>query len=75
MPTTVRLRGDLESRIKRLAAQTGRSQSFYINEMIEREIDRTEWEYSIVSDVEAIRSGAMKTVSHDEMKTELGLDD
>lgn len=42
MPTTIRLKGDIEARIKRLAEQTGRPQSFYINQMIEREIDRIE---------------------------------
>ncbi len=74
MPTTVRLKGDLESRIKRLAEQTGRSQSFYINQMIEREIDRIEWEYSILRDVEAYRKGQRETVSHDALKADLGLD-
>ncbi len=75
MPTTVRLKDDIEARIKRLAVQTGRPQSFYINQMIEREIDRVEWEYSILSDVEAHRAGQLETVSNDELKAELGLDD
>lgn len=75
MPTTIRLRDDIEARIKRLAEETGRSQSFYINQMIESEIDRIEWEYSILRDVEAHRAGRLETVSHEEMKAEFGLDD
>lgn len=75
MPTTIRLKDDLESRIRRLAEQTGRPQSFYINQMIEREIDQIEWEYSILRDVEAHRAGNLDTVSHDEVKSQLALDD
>lgn len=75
MPTTVRLKSDIEARIKRLAEDTGRSQSFYINQMIENEIDRIEWEYSILRDVEAHRAGRLETVSNDELKADLGLAD
>lgn len=75
MPTTIRLKDGLEDRIKKLAEQTGRPQSFYINQMIERQIDQIEWEYSILNDVEAHRAGHLNTVSHDDMKAELGLDD
>lgn len=73
MPTTIRLKDDLKERIKNLAQETGRSQSFYINQMIEREIDQIEWEYSILRDVEAHRAGSLPTVSHDDLKAELGL--
>lgn len=75
MPTTIRLKDNLEGRIKKLSEQTGRPQSFYINQMIEREIDRIEWEYAILSDVEDHRAGRLDTVSHQVMKAELGLDD
>lgn len=75
MPTTIRLKHDIEQRIKRLASQTGRSQSFYINQMIERDIDRIEWEYSILSDVEAHRAGKLETVSNDALKADLDLVD
>lgn len=72
MPTTIRLHGDLEARIKRLAAETGRPQSFYINEMIEREIDRVEHEYAILRDAEAYRAGRLPTVTLSELNAELG---
>lgn len=75
MATTVRLKGDLGARIKRLAEETGRSQSFYINKMIEQQIDRVEWEYSILRDVEAHRAGRLGTVSNEELKADLGLED
>lgn len=74
MPTTIRLTGDLESRIKKLAAETARPQSFYINKMIEREIDRIEWEYSILHETEQYQSGKLKSYSSDDMRRELGLD-
>ena len=74
MPTTVRLKPETEARIKHLAEQTGRTQSYYINEAIERQLDRLEWEYRIISDVEASRAGTLETVTLDEMKAELGLD-
>lgn len=38
MPTTVRLSPDIKARIKRLSEQTGRTQSYYINEAIERQL-------------------------------------
>lgn len=72
MPTTIRLKGDLELRIKRLAEETGRPQSFYINQMIEREIDQVEREYSILRDAEAYRAGRLKTVALSELNAELG---
>lgn len=75
MPTTVRLKEGLETRIKRLAEETGRSQSFYINQMIEREIDRIEREYSILRDVEAYRAGRLATITLSELNAELGVID
>src|SRR5699024_8175203 len=45
--TSIRLTDELEHRIKKLAATTGRSQSFYINQMIEDGIDRVEQIYGI----------------------------
>lgn len=75
MPTTVRLKDDLQARIKRLADDTGRPQSFYINQMIEREIDQIEFEYSILQDVQAHRAGRLETISIDQLKSDLGLED
>ncbi|NLG55307.1 MAG: ribbon-helix-helix protein, CopG family [Rhodococcus sp.] len=75
MPTSIRLSAEIEARIKRLAAETGRSQSFYLNQIIERGIDEVEWEYSIMRDVEAHRAGNLETVSHEDLKADLGLED
>src|SRR5699024_3258374 len=75
MPTTIRLKDGLEDRIKKLAEQTGRPQSFYINQMIERQIDQIEWEYSILNDVEAHRAGHLITGYPNDMTVVLGLDD
>ena len=44
------------------------------HEAIERQLDRLEWEYRIISDVEASRAGTLETITLDDMKAELGLD-
>lgn len=72
MATSVRLKGDYEERIRRLASATGRSQSFYINQMVEREIDQIEREYAILQSAEAYRAGRLETVSLAELNAELG---
>lgn len=73
MPTSIRLKGDLEQRLRRLAEETGRTQSFYINQMIERGIDRLEREYTILGDVEAYRAGRLETLSAAQMDEALGI--
>lgn len=74
MPTTIRLNEELESRIKKLAAETGRSQSFYINQMIEREIDHLEEVYGILNETEQYQAGTLKTYSSEDLRRELGLE-
>lgn len=74
MATTVRLSKELEDRIKKLAASTGRSQSFYINQMIEDGIDRMEQVYGILHETEQYQAGSLKTYSSDELRQELGLE-
>lgn len=73
MPTTIRLTDELASRIKKLAAQTGRSQSFYINQMIEREIDTMEQVYGILHETEQYQAGTLETYSSDDLRRELGV--
>lgn len=75
MPTTLRVRDDLEQRYARLAKSTGRSKSFYFNEALEDSIDRLEYEYRILKDVEDIRAGRQETYSLDEVMEHCGLDD
>lgn len=74
MATTVRLDDELENRIKKLAADTGRSQSFYINQMIEDGIDRMEQVYGILHETEQYQAGNLDTYSSDDLRLELGLE-
>lgn len=74
MATTVRLDGELEHRIKQLAATTGRSQSFYINQMIEQGIDRMEQVYGILHETEQYQAGNLETYRSDDLRRELGLE-
>lgn len=74
MATTVRLNKELENRIKKLAATTGRSQSFYINQMLENGIDRVEQIYGILHETEQYQAGNLETYSSDELRRELDLE-
>jgi RHH-type transcriptional regulator, rel operon repressor / antitoxin RelB len=75
MPTTVRLSADIEARLDRLVRRTGRSKAYYLRTMIDREMDRIEWEFDLLARVEDVRSGRSQTTSLAEVVTELGLDD
>ena len=73
--TAIRAPEDVMERYTRLAHGTGRSRSFYINEALEESIDRLEYEYGILKDVEDWRAGRLKTYSLAEVGEMLGLDD
>ena len=74
MATSVRLDDELEIRIRKLAAATGRSQSFYINQMIKDGIDRVEQIYSILHETEQYQAGNLDTYSSNDLRHELGLE-
>lgn len=74
VPTSLRLPADVDARLERLAAETKRSKSFYLRELVTSGLDRLEWEYSIAKRSEDIRAGHRKTVPLDEMERELGLE-
>lgn len=73
MPTTIRLKPELENRYKNLARKTGRSQSFYMQKALEEEIDKLEWEFEILDIAEKCRSGEMETYTLDEVIERHGL--
>lgn len=74
MATSIRLNDELERRIKKLAATTGRSQSFYINHMVEDGIDRVEQIYGILHETEQYQAGNLDTYSSNDLRQELGLE-
>ncbi|WP_172193333.1 type II toxin-antitoxin system RelB family antitoxin [Actinomyces faecalis] len=75
MVTSIRLDPQIERRYEALARHTHRSKSFYLRQAIEQAIDRMEFEYRVLSAVEDVRAGRMKTYSLDEAETLIGVDD
>ncbi len=73
--TSVRLDEETEARLDRLAAQTNRSKAFYLRELVESGLPRLEREYGIAQLASDIRAGRESTISHEEMKRDLGLGD
>lgn len=73
--TSMRIPTELNERYSRLAKETGRSRSFYVNEALQEAIDRFEYEYGILKDIEDYRAGRLETYSLDEVGEMLGLDD
>ena len=75
MVTSLRLDPQIEERYETLARQTHRSKSFYMRQALEEAIDRMEFEYRVLSTVEDVRAGRMKTYTLSELEEYLGLDD
>lgn len=73
--TSVRLDEKTEARLDRLAAHTHRSKAFYLRELIESGLPRLEYEYGIAQLAADIRAGREETITHEELKRDLGLDD
>lgn len=74
MATTIWLNEELENRLKKLAATTGRSQSFYINQMVKDGIDRMEQIYGILHETDQYRAGNLDTYSSDDLRGEFDLE-
>ena len=72
---SLRIPEDLTGRYDRLATATGRTRTFYVTAALKDSIDRLEYEYGILKDVEDYRAGRLKTYSLDEVSEMLGLDD
>lgn len=75
MATSIRLPVELEQRLDRLAAQTGRTKAFYLRRAIEAYLDEMEDTYLAEKELKAVREGRARTYSLDEIKRETGLDD
>ena len=71
--TSMRIPTELNERYSRLAKETGRSRSFYVNEALQESIDRFEYEYGILKDIEDYRAGRLETYSSDEVRAHCGL--
>ena len=71
---SVRVSGELKSRLDALSATTGRSQAFYVREAVAQHIDALEWAYGVASTAEAVRAGEELTRPIGEVAAELGFD-
>lgn len=75
MATSIRLNDEIEQRLDKLSAETGRTKAFYLRELIERGLEDLEDYYLGMEVLERLRKGEEHTVSLDEAEKELGLDD
>ena len=64
---SIRLPEEIETRLERLAKQTGRTKSFYAREAILEKIEDMEDVYLAEHVLERIRKGEGKTLSAEEM--------
>lgn len=65
----------LLDRYSHLAKITGRTKSYYIRKALSDSIDKLEYEYTLLKDVEDYRSGDLKTYSLDDVGEKFDLDD
>jgi len=75
MATSVRLAPDIEQRLDRLAATTGRTKAYYLREIIERGIEDMEDVYLAQKVLEDVRAGRETTSSLEDVEKRLGLAD
>ena len=75
MATSIRLNQEVEKRLDRLSAETGRTKAFYLRELIERGLEDLEDYYLCMEEMERLRKGEEYTSSLDEVEKDLGLDD
>lgn len=52
MSTSIRLNEETSNRLNKLSERTGRSKAFYLYQLIEYGLDKLEYEYGILQDIE-----------------------
>lgn len=73
--TALRMPVDLAARYERLAKSTGRTKTFYMNEALADSIDRLEYEYGLLQQVEDFRAGKLETYSLEEVRQRYELEE
>ena len=63
--TSMRIPTELNERYSRLARETGRSRSFYVNEALQEAIDRFEYEYGILKEGFCYEFGSERIAGHE----------
>jgi RHH-type transcriptional regulator, rel operon repressor / antitoxin RelB len=67
MPTTIRLKPEIESRLDVLVRETGRSKSFYLRQLIEDNLADIEDIYLSEKRLEELRAGRSESLNADEV--------
>ena len=73
--TAVRIPDETYERLQALAAQTGRTATYYIREAIEEHLEDLEDIYLAEQTLERVRRGEERTYTLDEVERDLGLAD
>lgn len=73
--TALRMPVDLAARYERLAKSTGRTKTFYMNKALADSIDRLEYEYGLLQQVEDFRAGKLETYSLEEVRQRYELEE
>ena len=71
MLTSIRLNEETSNRLNKLSERTVRSKAFYLRKLIEDGLDKLEYEYGILQDIEDYRKGKSKTYTLEEMENVL----
>lgn len=69
--TSVRLSEEFEERLDNLAQKTNRTKAYYIRKALEENLERYEYEYGILQDLEEYRKGTIQGKSLDDLDKEL----
>jgi RHH-type transcriptional regulator, rel operon repressor / antitoxin RelB len=75
MATSIRLDPDVEQRLERLAAQTGRTKAYYLRELVTRGLEDLEDFYLAAATMERVRKGEERIYTLDEAERDLGVAD
>lgn len=75
MATSIRLDPDVEQRLERLAAQTGRTKAYYLRELVTSGLEDLEDFYLAAATMERVRKGEERIYTLDEVERDLGVAD
>ncbi|MDN5789376.1 MAG: ribbon-helix-helix protein, CopG family [Micrococcales bacterium] len=73
VPRSLRLPVEVDERLSRLAAATGRSKSYYLRELVTAGVDDLEYAYGLVTHAKAIRAGQRETRPIDDLMSEMDI--
>ena len=74
MTYSIRLPHEIENRLEKLSAKTGRSKSFYVKEAILEHLDDIEDIYLAEKRLEDLRAGRTQTIPLQEVMKKYGMD-